>query len=135
MTVTATEAVDYDKEKILVAPQTVTGAYKTGGGTRGSCPGPYSGVVSYTAPNTTKKWFTAPPNTTKITATDKSGFYSTRVEIIELQRMAVSCGFQGATFAKPTVGYQYAFNVYFGTGSGVDGPPDGTQISLLIEWT
>jgi len=123
------------EEQILVVPQTVTGTYKTGGGTKGSCPGPYSGAVSYTAPGTTKKWFTAPAGTTKITATDKSNFSTTRVEIIELQRMAVSCGLQTATFAKPVAGYQYAFTVYFGTGSGMDGPPDGTQISVVIAWT
>lgn len=108
--------------------QAVYGAYRAGAGTKGNCPGNFSGTVTLTAPNGSK-WFTS-TNPGPISARAAYASTPVRVEITELQRMAVSCGLGSAIFSDGKAKYQYAITCYFGSPA----PANGTPILISISW-
>ncbi len=111
-----------------LALQAVYGAYRPGAGTKGNCPGNYLGTVTLTAANGSK-WFKS-TKVGPITATATYGATPVRIEITELQRMAVSCGLGSAIFSDGKANNLYQFIAYFGSPA----PPAGASILFKINW-
>lgn len=93
-------------------PITVSGTPVLGSGSRGTCPGPYTGWVAYTKP-VSQGWGWAPtPGATTLTATDGSGRTDTKVQYVGAYGDN-GCGQTSVTIPYPPFSPVYRFTVYF----------------------
>src|ERR1035437_4514506 len=93
-------------------PIIVYGTPFAGGGSQGTCPGPYAGYVSYTK-TVAQGWGWAPsPNTTVHTASDGAGRTDTKVQYGG-RSGDNNCNQTSVTIPDPTTSTKYRFAIYF----------------------
>lgn len=93
-------------------PITVFGTPSSGGGRKGTCPGPYAGVVAYTK-TISQGWGWAPiVGATILTAADGSGRANTKVEYVGAYGDS-GCAQTTVTIPYPPYSPVYRFTIYF----------------------
>ena len=91
-------------------PITVFGAPYPGGGSQGSCPGPYAGYVNYTK-TVSQGWGWVPTGTVH-TASDGSGRTDTKIEYVG-RTGDEECDQTSVSIPNPTFSTKYRFTIYF----------------------
>ena len=91
-------------------PITVFGAPYPGGGSQGSCPGPYAGYVNYTK-TVSQGWGWVPTGTVH-TASDGSGRTDTKIVYLG-KRTDNGCDQTSVIIPNPPVSTAYRFTIYF----------------------
>jgi hypothetical protein len=91
-------------------PITVFGTPLLGGGSQGSCPGPYAGFVTYTK-TISQGWGWSPTGTTH-TVADGSGRTDTKIQYLGLYGDN-GCNQTTVTIPNPTYSPVYIFAIYF----------------------
>jgi len=91
-------------------PINVYGTPYLGGGSKGSCPGPYAGYVAYTK-TVSQGWGWSPAGTVH-TAADGSGRTDTKIEYIGAYGDS-GCAQTTVTIPNPTYSPVYRFTIYF----------------------
>ena len=91
-------------------PITVYGAPYFGGGSQGSCPGPYAGYVNYTK-TISQGWGWAPAGTVH-TAADGGGRTDTKIVYVGISYDS-GCHQTSVTIPHPPISAKYRFSIYF----------------------
>jgi hypothetical protein len=93
-------------------PITVFGAPYAGGGSQGSCPGPYAGYVNYTK-TVSQGWGWAPiAGATVLTASDGSGRTDTKIQYVG-NYGDNGCNQTTVTIPYPPMSTKYRFTIFF----------------------
>ena len=91
-------------------PITVFGTPYPGGGSQGTCPGPYAGYVNYIK-TASQGWGWAPSGTVH-TASDGSGRTDTKIEYVG-RSGDEDCDQTSVSIPNPTFSTKYRFTIYF----------------------